>query len=158
MDIYDNLHGVISRAIWDAFKPGPEPPDANALEKAVRGQLQLYLHTSMYPQYEELIGVIDEDAFTESLVKEFWEKRAVKQTDGNYLFSSEGNEPWLDDAERNGEITWHYWEQYRKYLDEDKGTRNWKCPIRKNCELSRVIVPRSRCWIQLSCGPRFNNQ
>lgn len=119
MDIYDNLHDVISRAIWDAFKPGTEPPDAEALRKAVRGQLRLYLHMSLYPHYEKLIGVIDEDAFTDSLVKEFWEKRAVKQTDGNYLFSSEGNEPWLDDAERNGEITWHYWGQYRKYLDED---------------------------------------
>lgn len=86
MDIYDNLHDVISRAIWDAFKPGTEPPDAEALRKAVRGQLRLYLHMSLYPHYEKLIGVIDEDAFTDSLVKEFWEKRAVKQTDGNYLF------------------------------------------------------------------------
>lgn len=119
MDTYDNLHSVISRAIWDAFKPGAEPPDADMLAKAVRGQLQLYLHMSMYPQYEELVGVIDEEAFVESLVQEFWEKRAVKQTGGNYLFSSEGNEPWLDDAERDGEIDWHYWNQYRQYLDED---------------------------------------
>ena len=85
MDTYDNLHSVISRAIWDAFKPGAEPPDADMLAKAVRGQLQLYLHMSMYPQYEELVGVIDEEAFVESLVQEFWEKRAVKQTGGNYL-------------------------------------------------------------------------
>ena len=119
MDTYDELHGWISRAIWHAFDSENKPPDADELEKAVRGQLWHYLHTSLYSRYEELVGVIDEDAFTDSLVKEFWEKRAVKQTDGNFLFSSEGNEPWLDDAERNGEITWHYWEQYRKYLDED---------------------------------------
>ena len=68
MNIYDNLHGVISRAIWDAFKPGTEPPDADALKEAVRVQLQLYLHTSIFPLYKELIGVIDEDAFADSLV------------------------------------------------------------------------------------------
>lgn len=119
MDTYDKLHGLISRAIWCTFDSENKPPDADELEIAVREQLQLYLHTSLSSRYEELIGVIDEDAFTDSLVKEFWEKRAVKQTDGNFLFSSEGNEPWLDDAECNGEITWHYWEQYRKYLDED---------------------------------------
>lgn len=125
MSLYDELYETVSKAVWTGLKNDQEPPTQDALYNIIAAQLMLSLST--YPRYKELKGTFDEEAFIETLAKDYWSKNAVRQTGGNYLFSSESNEPWLPEFEAAGLVDWAYWERYRAYLEEDMGWSRSVC-------------------------------
>ena len=73
MSLYDELYETVSKAVWTGLKNDQEPPTQDALYNIIAAQLMLNLST--YPRYKELKGTFDEEAFIETLAKDYWSKK-----------------------------------------------------------------------------------
>jgi hypothetical protein len=87
------------------------------------------------PDEKELVGIVNSIAVTLRLTKKYTltedDIRAeIKRTQAQFVhrmglgswFENKKNLPWLKD--RQGDITWYYWERYKKYLLFKRGFSN----------------------------------
>ncbi|KAB8287257.1 Z1 domain-containing protein [Bifidobacterium avesanii] len=91
------------------------------------------------------IHLADPKEFIDKLVKEYEERESYFKPVG-FGYQDEDTKPWLNERKLDNDITWFYWDRYRKYLRERK---HWnESTIRSMNEdtdniLDRIADPKS---------------
>lgn len=118
MAAQNELFAEIEDTVWRHFEE--ELPTKSDIEAFVSGLLAFHLDLAPDKKYAELKESLDREQFTAEIVEKYWKDQSVKQNIAHYLIDSDDNTPWLPQVEEN--IEWHYWNQYRRYLEQK---RHW---------------------------------
>ena len=106
----EDLIKQVESNIWSQFTEGLPT------REEVRQMTGMYLKVALSSsKYSDIANIIDEEQVINEIFNKYWEDQSVKQQTAYFLVDSDSNTPWLPDLEP---VTWHYWNQYRQYLEQ----------------------------------------